>query len=168
MIEKCWKCGMPLHTGGCNPTVFGPQEWQWPKKCDLCDAKDATLSALTEERDALQADVRAHKDAWEAERRINKTIRAEVERLMEMNQALTDCLNGSSKAVYTAEMYDDLRSRLEQAENELAAERGKVEKQYELIDFYDAKVAAVMKWRESAYIPDDSDENELKRILLGE
>lgn len=61
-----------------------------------------------------------------------------------------------------------LLARAEQAEKELAAERGKVEKQYELIDFYDAKVAAVMKWRESAYIPDDSDENELKRILLGE
>lgn len=51
MIEKCWKCGMPFHTGGCgcNPTVFGPQEWQWPKKCDLCDAKDATIARLTTE-----------------------------------------------------------------------------------------------------------------------
>lgn len=82
-------------------------------------------------------------------------LRAEVEQLKKELRILY-----SSNA--------DMFARAEQAEKELAAERGKVEKQYELIDFYDAKVAAVMKWRESAYIPDDSDENELKRILLGE
>jgi len=33
-------------------------------------------------------------------------LKEEIARLKESEQVLTDCLNGSSKAVYTAEMYD--------------------------------------------------------------
>lgn len=95
------------------------------------------------------------------------SLREEVADLRAQNRDLRRDLDDWAISVF-AQKNKALRARAEQAEAELAAERGKVEKQYELIDFYDAKVAAVMKWRESAYIPNDSDENELKRIMLGE
>ena len=62
----------------------------------------------------------ARKQSVEHEREIAAKD-AEIERLTDMNHALEDCLNGSSRAVYTAEMYDAIRA-------DLAAARGKVEK----------------------------------------
>ena len=91
-------------------------------------------------------------------------------------RALRDIVKSSRDLAAAKREYDQYKEMVGEALMEevkrldaaLGAERGKVEKQYELIDFYDAKVAAIFKWRESAFIPNDSDEKELNRILTEE
>lgn len=129
----------------------------------------------------LRAEVKAYREVEDSLQKEIKRLDAEVERLKALENkmgsgwALVEYEKVQARAEQAEKAHDalhkqysDLDVAMREAEKELAECRGKVEKQYELIDFYDAKVAAVMKWRESAYIPNDSDENELKRILLGE
>ncbi len=43
----------------------------------------------------------------------------EIIKLKDANEALQDCLNGSSKAVYTAEMYDELKRQLAEKDKQI-------------------------------------------------
>lgn len=69
------------------------------KAAEIIEFADKEITRLEAERDALKA---------------------ENENLKDQIQMLADCLNGSSKAKYTAEMYDALRDDLAAAQKRIA------------------------------------------------
>lgn len=95
---------------------------------------EAEANRLEAERDALKAEneeLRSARDSYResanklatrvavAEEKVD-ALKAENEGLKDQIQMLTDCLNGSSKAKYTAEMYDAVRDNLAAAQKRIA------------------------------------------------
>jgi hypothetical protein len=81
-------------------------------KCDIID--ECSIEQCPDHNDVMKGNcINEHRDGGSCLlRQMVQELEAEVE-------ALTECLNGSSKAVYTAEVFDKMRGELEQRIKEL-------------------------------------------------
>lgn len=111
MIERrcCGTLEGTPHRSTCRPYML--------KEIDRLTAQlDASRALLAERDDVLSARFNENKELymhWQQALTETTTLRTklaecekEMERLKESEEVLTDCLNGSSKAKYTAELYD--------------------------------------------------------------
>jgi len=130
-----------------NDKLSATVEAEIQANAELADAKQE-LALLKGEVERLEGELESLSIMFHDEQLVRVSLQREYDQYKEM-------------------VGEALQKEVERLDAALGAERRKVEKQCELIDFYDAKVAAIFKWRESAFIPNDSDEKELNRILTG-
>lgn len=122
---------------------YTPYDAYTMRKC--IERQDATIARLQKTLDS----------AWsfrDAAIRAQKVLEAENASLREENQSLLDCLNGSSKAVYTAEMYDALRARVEELERDRLALSDENARLNEALGEAEAKVEKVREWLNGSII----------------